>query len=414
MENTNSYKTLFNRLWKLMETEHYSVSTAKDMRFILDSFSAFMETNCMSDYSPEIGMQFITYCRDELHVCSSRVSRAKGIVGKLNRLMLGYEGRAALWSYHVPKIVLPLNYQKVLEHYLSFCTDNGNRETTLQYKNWICTRFLNGLVELGCNDISELSGEFVQKAFLLLGYMRYWERIGPFLRFLYQNNLVSSDYSKIVLYHKKHECYSVKYTPDEISKIEASIDLTVPNGIRDFAIILLLSRYGIRSCDIASLTFENVDFDSNRISFIQQKTGVPWEAELLPEVKSALYDYISSVRPKETNHDQIFLTLKIPIKPIDYRIINTMVGNRIKESTVNINGRKHGSRSFRSSIASNMINDSVSTEVVRKVLGHGTKYALTHYVKIDIESMRICPLPVQKPSGRFAELLCLKEDESYV
>ena len=187
-----------------------------------------------------------------------------------------------------------------------------------------------------------------------------------------------------------------KYTPEEISEIEASIDRSVPNGVRDFAIILLLSRYGIRSCDIASLTFENVDFDSNRISFIQQKTGTPWEAELLPEVKSALLDYINNVRPKETNHDHIFLTLMIPIKPIDYRIINTMVGERIKESAVNINGRKHGSRAFRSSIASNMINDSVSTEVVRKVLGHGTKYALTHYVKIDIESMRICPLPVQE------------------
>lgn len=414
MENINSYKALSNRLWELIETEHYSVSTAKDMRFILNSFSAFMEANGLTEYSTEIGSRLVSYCKDELHVCSSRVSRAKNIVGKLNRLLSGYEGRDALWSHHVPLIVLPMNYQKIMEHYLSFCTDNGNRETTLQYKNWICTRFLNSLVELGCKEISDLSGEFVQKAFLSLGYMRYWERIGPFLRFLYQNNWVSNDYSKIVLYHKKSECYPVKYTPEEISEIEASIDCSVPNGVRDFAIILLLSRYGIRSCDIASLTFENVDFDSNRISFIQQKTGTPWEAELLPEVKSALLDYINNVRPKETNHDHIFLTLMIPIKPIDYRIINTMVGERIKESAVNINGRKHGSRAFRSSIASNMINDSVSTEVVRKVLGHGTKYALTHYVKIDIESMRICPLPVQEPSGRFAELLCLKEDESNV
>jgi site-specific recombinase XerD len=149
----------------------------------------------------------------------------------------------------------------------------------------------------------------------------------------------------------------------------------------------------------------------NRISFIQQKTGDPWEAELLPEIKTVLLNYINNVRPQNTRHKEIFLTLMIPFKPVDYRIINTMVGERIKESTVDINGRKHGSRIFRSSLASNMVNDKLSTEVVRKVLGHGTKYALKHYVKIDIESMKLCALPVPEPTGHFAELLKMKEAE---
>ena len=76
--------------------------------------------------------------------------------------------------------------------------------------------------------------------------------------------------------------------------------------------------------------------------------------------------------------------------------------------------KKHGSRAFRSSIASNMVNDRISTEVVRKVLGHGTKHAIRHYARMDVENMRLCPLPAPKPSGIFSELLSWKEDDVHV
>lgn len=411
MDKKVCYDDLSAHLVELLEKEHYSKHTLRDMRFILKTFSAYMKRKNLTDYSPEIGEELVAYCKNELHVCPSRVSRAKNIVGKLNRLLLGLDGRVALWSYHSPLLVLSDNFQKVLEDYLSFCRENGNRDTTLQYKEWICTRFLHSLSELGCANIEELTGTNIQTAFLSLKHMRYWERIGPFLRFLYKNAMVDCDYSGIVLYHKKQEIFPTTYSPEEVSAIEKSIDCTISNGVRDLAIILLLSRYGIRACDIAALTFDNVDFTMNRISFIQQKTGDPWEAELLPEIKTALLNYINNVRPQNSEYKEIFLTLMIPFKPVDYRIINTMVGERIKESTVDINGRKHGSRVFRSSLASNMVTDKLPTEVVRKVLGHSTKYALKHYVKIDIESMKLCALPIPEPTGHFAELLKMKEAE---
>jgi site-specific recombinase XerD len=411
MDKKVCYDDLSAHLLELLEKEHYSKHTLRDMKFILKTFSAYMKRKNLTDYSPEIGEELVAYCKNELHVCPSRVSRAKNIVGKLNRLLLESDGRVALWSYHSPLLVLPDNLKTILDEYLFFCRENGNRETTLQYKEWICTRFLHALSEHGCSNIVELTGADVQAAFLSLNHMRYWERIGPFLRFLYHKNLVKCDFSRIILYRKKQEIFPTTYSTKEIADIEDSIDSAVPGGIRDLAIILLLSRYGIRACDIAALTFDNVDFTMNRISFIQQKTGDPWEAELLPEIKTALLDYINNVRPQNTRYKEIFLTLMIPFKPVDYRIINTMVGERIKESTVDINGRKHGSRIFRSSLASNMVNDKLSTEVVRKVLGHGTKYALKHYVKINIESMKLCALTVPEPTGHFAELLKMKEAE---
>jgi len=292
-----------------------------------------------------------------------------------------------------------------LREYLVNCAENGNRQSTVDYKHWICNRFLKNLLKLGCTEIRELTGEDVQAAFLALGAIRYWERIGPFLRFLADSNYLKQNYSGLIQHRRHPMPQPTVYSPEEISSIEGSFDLCSPAGIRNYAITLLMSRYGIRACDVAALTFDNIDFENNRLHFIQQKTDDPWEGELFPEIKSALQRYINNVRPNTVTFSSIFVTLAPPYAPVDYRAINTMAGNQLGRASIDIAGRRHGSRVFRSSVASNMINDGVSTEVVRRVLGHGTKYALKHYARIDIESMRLCPLPVPEPTGMFANIL---------
>jgi site-specific recombinase XerD len=373
-----------------------------------------MKENNLKDYTPKIGEQLIAYCEEDLHVCSSRVSRAKNIVWKLNRLFQGLDGREALWASRTTPADIPDNLKNVLDEYISYCEGNENKQTTIYYKRWICTRFLKNLSNLGCTKIDDITGELIQTAFIELGYMRYWSRIGQFLRFIFENDQLLHDYSKLVFYRRKHTPHPTVYSPDEIAVVENSIDRSNPSGIRNYAILLLLSRYGIRARDVALLSFENIDFFNNRIRFIQQKTRDPWESELFPEVKAALQDYIVNVRPSVNDCSIIFMTLMIPYKPIDGGIINTMVGMVFQNSKVDTGERRHGSRSLRSSIASNMINNSISTEVVRRVLGHGTKYALKYYAKIDIESMRLCPLPVPEPSGTFAKLLSWMAGENHV
>ena len=108
------------------------------------------------------------------------------------------------------------------------------------------------------------------------------------------------------------------------------------------------------------------------------------------------------------------MTLVIPYQPMDCFAINTMVWTQFGKSGVSIVERRHGSRAFRSSMASNMINDNVSTEIVRRVLGHGTKHAIKHYARIDIKSMQLCPLAVPEPGGLFAERLLWEDGDDHV
>jgi len=259
-----------------------------------------------------------------------------------------------------------------------------------------------------------LTGEIVQSAFLQLGYIGYWDRISPFLRFIFENGSTQKNFSTMLLNRRKRTPHPTIYRFEELIEVENSIDQNNPAKVRNYAIVLLLSRYGMRSSDIAALSFENIDFENNRLCFMQQKTGELWEGELLPDVKTALLEYIQYMRPEVPGCSNVFITSIIPYKPLDSYAINTAVNILVGKSGIDITDKRHGSRIFRSSIASDMVNSKVPTEVVRRVLGHGTKHAIRHYAKIDIEGMRICPLSVPEPRGVFAELLSWEDGENYV
>jgi site-specific recombinase XerD len=393
------------RLYKMLEAEKYSKSTLIDVKFILQALIWYLDINCIEDYIPEIGDSFINYCVNELKICSSRVTRAKSLMRKLDGLSQGLEGKAAVLPDSLLKIDLPRGLEEALDRYLVYCAENGNRQSTIRAKYLVCGNFLKILSSLGYAEIQNATGEDIQTAFLAMGYVGYWERIRPFLRFLFESNILKLNYSGIIQNPRCSMPMPSVYSPEEILRIENSFDLSSSNGIRNYAITLLMTRYGIRGCDVAALTFDNIDFTNNRLHFLQQKTNDPWESALLPEVKTALQNYIENVRPDFTKYPFVFMKLTPPYAPLDNHAIHTMMFTQFKRSGIDCTDRICGSRALRSSVASNMINDGFGTEIVRKVLGHGTKHALKHYARIDIESMRLCPLPVPKPTGAFAEIL---------
>lgn len=183
MENQVTFHDLAAHLRMLLESESYSKTTVKDMDFILNSFTDYVNENGWDEYTPEIGERLVKYCEVDLQVCSSRVSRARVVVRKLNRLHLGLDGRSALWGDKTSIIDIPSNLKETLDAYISYCRASGNKQTTLHYKQWICGRFLKNVAAFGCKRAKDIDGELVQLAFLQLGFSRYWERIGPFCGF---------------------------------------------------------------------------------------------------------------------------------------------------------------------------------------------------------------------------------------
>lgn len=204
MDNCRNFNDLTAHLRELFKSASYSESTVKDMDFILRSFTNFMNANGMDEYSPEIGESLIRYCKETLKVCDSRVSRAKIILAKLNRLYQGLDGEEALWTDKTVTVELPDSLSKALDSFILHCRHNGNKDTTLYYKRWICCRFLKNLENLGCQCLQNVTGELIQSSFLQLGYLRYWEKIDPFLRYLFESGQLQRDFSGLIVNRKKY------------------------------------------------------------------------------------------------------------------------------------------------------------------------------------------------------------------
>ena len=80
MVDCKKFSDLTAHLQELFKSASYSKSTVKDMNFILQAFTNYMNINGMVEYSPEIGEDLVRHCKETLKVCDSRVSRAKIIV----------------------------------------------------------------------------------------------------------------------------------------------------------------------------------------------------------------------------------------------------------------------------------------------------------------------------------------------
>lgn len=224
-----------------------------------------------------------------------------------------------------------------------------------------------------------------------------------FFKHLFENNIISTPYTSVFSTMKASEPeYKVLsfYSTDEVRAIEMSVSRLSVKGKRDYAMILLASRLGLRASDIISLTLSNIDWDNNLIQIIQQKTKKAIKLPLLPEIGEAIIDYIMNGRPNHSSNT-LFLTLREPYRPLRQNQFSQIVGKYIVMSGVNIAGRHHGVHCLRHSVASALLKNEVPLPVISQTLGHSSSSTTMIYLNIDIDALMKCSLDVPMVSDDF-------------
>jgi site-specific recombinase XerD len=223
-----------------------------------------------------------------------------------------------------------------------------------------------------------------------------------FLQFLYEEGKTRVNLSCALAnarYTRKEKLPSY-YDKDEILKIESVVDRTSPIGKRDYAIILLASRLGLRASDIVSLTFANLDWDNSLIILSQQKTKKDITLPLLPEVGNAIIDYIRDGRP-QANLKTIFLTAGHPYRKMSPGRISTRLGEYINKAGISTRGRHKGCHSLRHSLAMSLLQSGASLPVIKECLGHESSESTMCYLAVNIPSLLDCSLDVPPVEERF-------------
>lgn len=221
--------------------------------------------------------------------------------------------------------------------------------------------------------------------------------IRSYLEYLYSKGYTAKNLSIVIPrdnYKSLAHLPSV-YTKEEIVAILNTADQSTNTGKRDYAILLLALRLGMRAADIRGLTYQNINWPASLLKFIQQKTGNRMELPLPKDVGEAMINYLKSGRPASEN-DYIFVDHNYPYPEMSDGAIPRIASNAIRKSGIQVGERKHGSHVLRHTLANFLLEQETTLPVIAEILGHEAVQTSMCYLRIDIEQLRQCALEVPK------------------
>jgi site-specific recombinase XerD len=166
-----------------------------------------------------------------------------------------------------------------------------------------------------------------------------------------------------------------------------------PKGIRDYAILMLLSTYGVRAGEITMLRLDDVDWRNEIIRIRHNKTGATSYLPLLPEVGEAMLQYLQKSRPK-TAFREVFIRCCAPYRPFKGGSnLGRLVRRWFEDAGVKTKG-KHGPHAFRHARAVGMLRAAVPLKEIGDLLGHRSADSTLVYLKLAIEDLRAVAMEI--------------------
>jgi len=196
------------------------------------------------------------------------------------------------------------------------------------------------------------------------------------------------------------------YTADEVRRLLAAVDRANPKGRRDYAMLLLACRLGLRASDICRLTLDDFHWETSTLILTQQKTGASLTLPILAEVGTAVIEYLKYGRPTIAD-PTLFLRHSAPVGPLTSTTLHSIVSLYLSRAGVEIpSGKKHGPHALRHSLASALLRQETPLPVISAVLGHRDSCTTGTYLSIDVTQLRTLALevpPVRAGRGGMAQ-----------
>ncbi|MGC8627201.1 MAG: site-specific integrase [Acidimicrobiales bacterium] len=187
--------------------------------------------------------------------------------------------------------------------------------------------------------------------------------------------------------------------PAEVTKILGAVDRANPCGKRDYAIILAITRLGLRGIDVKRLRFSDLDWPGNRLSVVQAKTGHRVQLPLLKDVGWAVIDYIRSGRPR-CDCPEVFVRHTAPIGPFsDQDHLHQILVKYARAAHVPLGEqRRHGMHSLRHTLATRLLEGGTPIEQIADILGHQSVASTGVYLKSSLGLLAKCALDPDAPA----------------
>lgn len=267
------------------------------------------------------------------------------------------------------------------------------------YLERFCAYFSNNL---SLNTSSELCGsqilEFIEncKVYTKPTVYATVSCLRQYLDYLYFEKIIDTKLSSVLpkINNRKQKEIPSAYSQDEIEKLLSCFNLENPRELRDYTMVLIAARLGLRASDICSLKFNEIDWERNTITIIQQKTKKPATYPLLKNVGEAIISYIKTARPKVDN-EHIFIRLNPPYTRLNNGSMYTLTEKYFTRADINIPaGKSRGPHALRHSLSSMLLENNVPLPVISEILAHESSESTKVYLKIAEKQLKNCALSV--------------------
>lgn len=296
---------------------------------------------------------------------------------------------------HLRKPEEPTPFQSRMEEYCLWAKhERGLSATTIDRFRSNITQFLRWYGELG-QSLESICINDVD-AYLAYGHNRGWSRITVhnvasalrvFFRYGGQQGWCTGNLANAI---RGPRIYTLEGLPTgptwpDVQRMFAALKPSRPKDIRDRAILMLLTIYGLRESEVTHLCIEDLDWEHDLLHVSRVKRREAMTYPLLPSVGNAILDYLRAVRPAST-YRQIFLGLTSPYQPLSRGGIYGVVAPRLK--ALNLQIPHFGPHSLRHACATRLMAEGFSLKEIGDHLGHRSTAATRIYAKVDLAGLR--------------------------
>lgn len=178
---------------------------------------------------------------------------------------------------------------------------------------------------------------------------------------------------------------------DDVEKVLSVCDRKTALGRRDYAILLLLARLGLRGGEVRGLMLEDIDWDGGTIAIPVTKNRRGARLPLPIDVGKAIAEYLRRDRPR-CSCRRVFIRTKAPHVGLSATAVISTIARKAL-SRAGVQSSRTGAHVFRHSFATTMLGRGASLPEIGLLLRHSNPKTTAIYAKVDVETLRSIALP---------------------
>jgi site-specific recombinase XerD len=220
-----------------------------------------------------------------------------------------------------------------------------------------------------------------------------------FFRFLFQHGDTENDLSGAVPTVPSWKLSEVPkfLKPQEIERLLQSCNRNTATGRRNYAVLLLLTRLGLRAGEVVNLELDDIDWRSGELT-VRGKGKSRDRLPLPRDVGQALATYLRRDRPRCSTR-RVFVLMRAPRRGFHHpSTVSTIVSRALKRA--GLNPPIKGAHLLRHSLATGMLRSGSSMAEIGQVLRHWSPNSTEIYAKVDVEGLRSIARPWPGTGGQ--------------